>query len=333
MDEILINNKFLKLLTNLELQILKQYWLIKEYKPNDIILKQGKPGTGLFLIDKGEVTVTANFPGSKNYVFGQLQREDFFGEVTLLDDGPVTASVIATKDTRCFFLARDILTSLRVIFPELAHKLISAITIYSIERLRSIFVTLPGLLKNVKPKYRNAFVHKSHKTLREKKLLELATKVDLPNNKDLQIFSAFEDFSSHEIDIVKHHVSQVIVKGNTLLYEQADYVSNLFFILEGSSQLAYEVEGMQIKLDVKGPGNFISTLPYFDDEDEGLSCIVREYAKLLIIPYKELDHIKETNIIIYYKLFHHLSVSIVALIRDVNKQLLRIKCELEISIM
>lgn len=332
MKKILTQNKFLKLFTEIELNILEQFWLQKKYRQNDIILKQGQQGEGLFLIAQGDVKVISDFPGNEKYIFGQLKPGDFFGEVSLLDDGPVTASVIASKDTICLFLARDILTSLRLTLPELAHKLIVAITSYSLERLRAMFASLPELLKKVKPEYRNAFSKKTYQILNETKILKLTNKINLPQNKDLQIFVPFQEFSVEEIEILRNYLSIIIVKENTLLYEYHDTATFLYFIIEGSAQLAYKAEDMQIKLDVKGPGSFLSILPYFDNKEEGLSCIVREYAKLLIISYNDLEKIKNNHINIYYKLYHHLAIAIVTLLRDVNKQLLRIKCELEISI-
>ena len=35
-----------------------------------------------------------------------FKPNDFFGEITLLDDGPRTASVIATEETECLILSR-----------------------------------------------------------------------------------------------------------------------------------------------------------------------------------------------------------------------------------
>lgn len=323
---------FLSILTSEELDIIDQYWIVKEYDKNSLILKQGQPGTGLFLIKEGSVTVTADFPGAEKFIFGQLQAGDFIGEVSLLDDGPCTATVTTEEICTCLYLDRSVLNALRIAFPLLAYKIVMSIALFSLERLRNIFKTLPFLLEQVKPEYRNAFAYKKHRYLKESRILKAANNKNLPIDDDLKIFHSFAKFTSNEMNILRHYLQSVIVKENTILYKHNDIATALYFIIEGSAQTAYEVEGMQIKVDVIGPGAFLGVLPYFDNADEGLSVIVREYANLLVIKYADLDLLKTLYPNVYYKLYHYLAVSVVALLRSVNTQLLRVKCEQEISL-
>ena len=333
MKEVLFSQLLSSKLSQTDLDILKYYWKNIEYQPEDMILRQGQAGDGLYFIEDGKVKITSHFPGSSELKLGTLTKGDFFGEVSLMDGGPCTASVIAASPAHCFFLNRTTMNSLRITLPEVAHKLISAIGLYSIKRLRHHFSTLPALLKKVQPTYRNAFAHKNYHILGESRLLKMAAEQQLADTKQLPIFEAFSSFSQDEIRQLSESISTVVVKKNSQLFSQNDILNSLFFIIEGSAQLAYETENMQIKLDVMGPGHFIGALSYFDHAKSGLGCIVREYAKLIIFKYDDLNQLKIKNENLYNKFYYELIKSTVAMLRSVNKQLLRIKCELELSLM
>lgn len=332
MDKNLSNYNFLNALSAEETETIEQFFAIKKYNKGETILKQGQPGTGLYLIQLGTVNVSADFPGAEKFLFGELKSGDFFGEVSLLDEGPCTATVTATSDTTCLYLDSNIFRSLRISFPVLTHKIVKGIAFFSLERLRSIFETFPNLIKDVKPEYRNAFAYKKYDNIKESKLLRHAKNFPQENLNNLKSFPAFVDFTESELKILQPFLQTVEVNQNAMLCRHTEQTNLLYFIIEGSVQTAYEFEGMQIKLDVIGPGNFLGVLPYFDKGTQGLSIIVREYANLLLIKYADLENLKNNHPNTYYKIFYNLAFSVVIMLRSVNKQLLRIKCEQEISL-
>ncbi len=72
----------------------------RSYPPDTRVLKKGDAGLGLFMVLDGEVEVRR---GSKALArFGPGQ---FFGEMTLLDQQPRSADVVALKPTRCVVLS------------------------------------------------------------------------------------------------------------------------------------------------------------------------------------------------------------------------------------
>jgi CRP-like cAMP-binding protein len=64
-----------------------------------VIMEQGKPGVGLFVIAGGKATVSVNGKAIRTSEAG-----DHLGEVALIDDGPRTAEVRADTDVDCFVL-------------------------------------------------------------------------------------------------------------------------------------------------------------------------------------------------------------------------------------
>jgi CRP-like cAMP-binding protein len=64
-----------------------------------VVIEQGKPGVGFFVIASGSATVSI-----RGKAFRSLKAGDHFGEVALIDDGPRMAEVKADTDMQCYAL-------------------------------------------------------------------------------------------------------------------------------------------------------------------------------------------------------------------------------------
>jgi CRP-like cAMP-binding protein len=71
----------------------------RSFPAGAVIIEQGQPGIGLFVLASGSATVSANGKNLHTFAAG-----DHFGEVALIDDGPRTAQVTADTDVDCFVL-------------------------------------------------------------------------------------------------------------------------------------------------------------------------------------------------------------------------------------
>ncbi len=94
-------------LTDRQMKLLAQRFVTRSYSPDEAIVIQGKGGGGMFTIVSGQAdAVIESLDGTKTIV-NTFEATDFFGEIALLDDGPRTASVIATQETECLILSRS----------------------------------------------------------------------------------------------------------------------------------------------------------------------------------------------------------------------------------
>lgn len=71
----------------------------REYKKGETIVKQGERGIGLFIIKSGKVKIEKTLQNGKKLNIAEHGPGEFFGELSVLDDKPRTASVIAIEDT------------------------------------------------------------------------------------------------------------------------------------------------------------------------------------------------------------------------------------------
>jgi CRP-like cAMP-binding protein len=74
---------------------------VSEYAAGATLVKEGEPGVVFFVILEGWANVLR---GTR--VAARLAPGDFFGEISLLDGGPRTASVVARAKLVCLELAK-----------------------------------------------------------------------------------------------------------------------------------------------------------------------------------------------------------------------------------
>jgi CRP-like cAMP-binding protein len=95
-----------------------------------VLAEIGQPGSGMFIVEDGEVAV--ELPSGGEAVLG---HGEFFGEMALLTDEPHSARVRAKTDVRCIALSRRDFSALLdaeprvavVMLPVLARRLRDAI--------------------------------------------------------------------------------------------------------------------------------------------------------------------------------------------------------------
>lgn len=66
----------------------------RQYQKGELVVKQGDPGDGMYIIIFGEVAVIRN-----NEAIATLKNEDFFGELSLIAGEPRSASIQVASDS------------------------------------------------------------------------------------------------------------------------------------------------------------------------------------------------------------------------------------------
>jgi len=94
-------------LNNRQLKQIASRFVPRSYQADQAIVTQGKTGFGMFTILSGHAEAVLELADGSKTVVNEFGPTDFFGEVTMLDGGPRTASVIATEATECLVLGRS----------------------------------------------------------------------------------------------------------------------------------------------------------------------------------------------------------------------------------
>lgn len=96
------------------------------------IFKEGDPGNGIYLIKSGRVQISALLGNGERHVFSRLNPGDVFGEMTLLDDQPRSATASAETECVLHFIPREPLVETLKRVPDLVVTLVREIS----DRLR-----------------------------------------------------------------------------------------------------------------------------------------------------------------------------------------------------
>lgn len=94
-------------LDDAELQRFAELTREKNYPKGSVIVFEDDPGDSLFIVREGRVKVVLIGEDGREVILGVLGVSEHFGELSLIDDQPRSAHVIAMEDTNLLVLRRD----------------------------------------------------------------------------------------------------------------------------------------------------------------------------------------------------------------------------------
>jgi len=96
-----------------------------------VVLQEGREATGLYIVERGTVAIVRG-----GVEIGSLSMGSVFGEMSLLMEQPVTASVVARASVALGFVQRDKLQRLLETYPSLASRYYRSLATILADRLR-----------------------------------------------------------------------------------------------------------------------------------------------------------------------------------------------------
>jgi CRP/FNR family transcriptional regulator, cyclic AMP receptor protein len=127
--------------------------LAKQLQPVDFarrrtVFAEGEPADRLYIMNSGKVKISHRSSEGREHLLAVMGPPDMFGELSMFDDGPRTASAITLTDVRAVSLDRDTLRGWVADRPEVAEQLLRLLA----RRLRrtnvkltdQVFADVPG---------------------------------------------------------------------------------------------------------------------------------------------------------------------------------------------
>jgi CRP/FNR family transcriptional regulator, cyclic AMP receptor protein len=99
---------------------------IVSFKEGQVVFNYGDPGDAIYIISSGQVEIFIKNDTGERIVLEVATRGDFFGELSLMDEGARSASVVAAKDTEALRLDRGDLETFLRLCPHAAMDLLAA---------------------------------------------------------------------------------------------------------------------------------------------------------------------------------------------------------------
>lgn len=115
-----------------EIRALIEQSALSRHKQGETILSEGEEGHCMYVVLTGRVQVLAG-----GVEIATVGKGDFFGEVSLVDDGPRSADVVALEDCELMVITRMTLGVLAAVEPGAAIQLLAAIGRSLVGKLRA----------------------------------------------------------------------------------------------------------------------------------------------------------------------------------------------------
>ena len=183
----------------------------------DVLFEEGEPGDRLYLVIDGKIKLGHTSSDGRESLLAVLGPGEMFGELSLFDPGPRTATATALVDTTCTGLGHDALRPWLTGRPEVAESLLASLA----QRLRRtneamadlVFSDVPGRVA--------------------KALLELGEKFGQPRPDGLYV----------EHDLTQEELAQLVgASRETVNKALADFAQRGWIKLESRSVTLTDVE-------------------------------------------------------------------------------------------
>jgi CRP-like cAMP-binding protein len=135
--DVMLRVKVLAGFNDAQLQSFVRYMEIVTLESLATAVQEGDPGDAMFLIMEGELRVSVTRRG-KESILATLKAGDFFGEISLLDQGPRSADVIANERSTLLKISTISFDKLRHEAPALAEPFLHALSQILVGRMRVV---------------------------------------------------------------------------------------------------------------------------------------------------------------------------------------------------
>ena len=147
---VLEGQSILGVLPPAERRALREAMRVHRYRDGEVVFHQGDPGDTLHLVHRGHLKIQIPGENGEEAVLTVVGPGDIFGELTLLDDAPRSATVVALEDVETATLSRDDFRALLRRNPAVAEAVLAALA-RTIRRLSAdvtdlMFLDLRGRL-------------------------------------------------------------------------------------------------------------------------------------------------------------------------------------------
>lgn len=95
----------------------------KKFEKGQTIFYEEDMGTGFYIIISGQVKIVMLSNDGREHILGLLRERDFFGEMSILDGEPRSATAIALMDTKAISITREDFTKVLRNNPDISIKI------------------------------------------------------------------------------------------------------------------------------------------------------------------------------------------------------------------
>jgi len=120
-----------------------QALVVRSYAPGEILFHEGDIGRALFILETGRVEISRLTPDGGTQQMAVLNPGDYFGEMSLLDERPRSATAAAMEPVRVQLLYKTDIDKLVKHVPHIGAAIMTHLAMLLAARLRAMTDTAP----------------------------------------------------------------------------------------------------------------------------------------------------------------------------------------------
>jgi F420-non-reducing hydrogenase small subunit len=262
------------------------------YEKGEIIFREGSLGDTMYIIQSGAVEISQLKNGRKT-VLALLEREDFFGEMALIDNHPRSATASAISRSRLLPLTRATLLERIRHDPGVVIHLLKTLC----QRIKNTNEILRSMVQRdehlrfiLENKRRE---NPSSKQYSEENIGE-ANPLSLENS---QLFNNKPEMSPAEspqpktIDFPFNRQECIGFEPGDIIFNQGDSGDSMFIIVEGAVEISLGSNSDRYVLASLGPGDFFGETLIIMDQPRTANASADRHT--LLLPIKKRDFLEK----------------------------------------
>lgn len=148
--QILSGVKIFDILSDEELRQVERIVHRRIFNPQEVIVRQGDPGVGMYIIQSGSANVLLRAGEDRTIRLATLGHGQFFGEMSLLDGAPRAASVVSVEQSLLIGFFQADLMDLIDRWPRLGFKIVLRISQLMSGRLSETLTEYRGVKRDLR---------------------------------------------------------------------------------------------------------------------------------------------------------------------------------------
>ena len=283
------------------------------------LVRQGEASRGAYLIRSGKLEAHVALPGGGTLTVAQFVAGDIFGEMSLIERGVVSATVIAQSNVNAYFVNRDDFRAM-----------VASRDAEALEMQRTITKTLAEKLRALNDRIAK------HPAAEDRPAVDPAPRSDplaaAPRSPQasfdwrayLPILTFFEGFDEQETD-------EIVSTGNVLELPRGAWVfaaglpaEACFLVVRGAIEVFTRANGLDRRVAIAGPGELVGFMGVLRGAAHAANARVREACCLLEITKGTFLEIHNGNSGTSVSLHQAIHRSLMRSIARTNTQLTRL---------
>jgi CRP-like cAMP-binding protein len=296
------------------------------YASGALLMQQGRPTRGAFFLESGEVEARVALPGGGEIPVAQLGAGSLLGEMALLEQGTVSATVVAQSPVRALFVERDDFRALVTQRDAAVFKLQHAVTAVLIQKLRALNAKV---LACEVPEDQPAGEEPAGDPLAG---VPRAKAASFEYRRFLPILPVFREFGEEDIERVVARSKLLEPPRGHGIFRSGQPVAASWIVVRGAVEVAARRGARRRRIAVLGPGQWVGVMSLLEGTVHGPSAHARENSLLLEIDRAAFDALYRAGDATSARIQRAIHVSLLQALRQTNNQLSRLISQTRIRV-